>query len=115
MSLTGDNATNDIADADSESATLDGVTANFRPESGSAVKMRSEGENLPQTQDCVVGTSTLADKDTDVVAEDGRLAIKKVGSAFDRNGNLGQFLEDGTSCDARVQTRSTCHYSQARL
>lgn len=71
-----DGGSDDVDDTDVESSALEAV---------------AHGE------DRVGRLSRLGNEDADVVAEDGGLAVEEVGGELDRDGDLGQLLEDGAS------------------
>lgn len=84
VGLTGDCASDDVYDTDVEGTTL---------------------ETVPHGEDGVGGLSGLGDKDTDVIPEDGRLAVEEVRCQFDRDRDFGEFLEDGAGlCHGKIDT-----------
>jgi hypothetical protein len=78
--FTRDGRTDDVDDSDVERAALEAV---------------AHGE------DRVGRFARLRDKDADIVAEDGRLAIEEVGSELNRDRDLGQLLEDRAGLPGR--------------
>lgn len=86
-----DGRSDDVDDSDVESSALEAVA---------------------HREDRVGRLARLGDKDADVVAEDGRLAVEEVGGELDRDGDFGELLEDGTrlreeSADCLEKSRGT--------
>lgn len=70
---------------------------------------KSQGSPLqavPHGQDGIGSLSRLRDKDGNIIPKDGCPSVKEIGSELDSNGNVGQFLKDGSNSDTRV-VRST--------
>lgn len=49
----------------------------------------------------------LPEQNTDILTEDGRLAVEEVAHELDRDGDLRELLEDRARRDARVRAQNT--------
>jgi hypothetical protein len=66
-----------------------------------------------QRKDRIGRFTGLREEHTNIITEDGRLAVQKVARKLDAHGNLGELLEDGACGNARVVARPACNEHNA--